>query len=73
MTKSAEIEIQELAEDYQDIGDDDYGFIFDSEGNLKYAFIPEFRPDRPPKSISKIMKILGVIDLSQFDNDITIH
>ena len=73
MTKSAEIEIQELAEDYQDIGDDDYGFIFDSEGNLKYAFIPEIVPDRPPKNIAKIMKILGVIDLAQFSEDLTIH
>jgi hypothetical protein len=73
MTKSAEIEIQELAEDYQDIGDDDYGFIFDSEGNLKYAFIPEIVPNRPPKNIAKIMKILGVIDLAQFSEDLTIH
>lgn len=73
MTKSAEIEIQELAEDYQDIGDDDYGFIFDSNGNLKYAFIPEIVPDRPPKNIAKIMKILGVIDLAQFSEDLTIH
>lgn len=73
MTKRAEIEIQELAEDYQDIGDEDYGFIFDSDGNLKYAFIPEFVPDKPPKNIAKIMKILGVIDLSQFNEDLTIH
>ena len=73
MTKRAEIEIEELEAEYQDIGDEDYGFIFDSEGNLKYAFIPEIVPDKPPKSITKIMKILGVIDLSQFDDDITIH
>jgi hypothetical protein len=73
MTKRAEIEIEEIAEDYQDIGEEDYGFIFDSDGNLKYAFIPEVTPDKPPKTIAKIMKILGVIDLSQFDDDITIH
>ena len=73
MTKRAEIEIEEVEAEYQDIGDEDYGFIFDSEGNLKYAFIPEIVPDKPPKSIAKIMKILGVIDLSQFDDDITIH
>jgi hypothetical protein len=73
MTKRAEIEIQEADVDYQDIGDEDYGFIFDSEGNLKYAFIPEVVPDKPPKTIAKIMKVLGVIDLSQFDDDITIH
>jgi hypothetical protein len=58
MTKSAEIEIQELAEDYQDIGDDDYGFIFDSEGNLKYAFIPEIVPNRPPKNIARFWVLL---------------
>jgi hypothetical protein len=73
MTKRAEIEIQELDTEYQDIGDEDYGFIFDADGNLKYAFIPEVRPNKPPKSIAKIMKILGVIDLDQFDDDITIH
>jgi hypothetical protein len=73
MTKRAEIEIQELDPEYQDIGEEDYGFIFDGDGNLKYAFIPELRPDKPPKNIAKIMKILGVIDLSQFDDDITIH
>jgi hypothetical protein len=73
MTKRAEIEIQEADVDYQDIGEEDYGFIFDSEGNLKYAFIPEVVPDKPPKNIAKIMKVLGVIDLSQFDSDITIH
>ena len=73
MTKRAEIEIQEVAEDYQDIGEEDYGFIFDVDGNLKYAFIPEIVPDKPPKNIAKIMKILGVIDLAQFSNDLTIH
>ena len=73
MTKRAEIEIQEAAEDYQDIGEEDYGFIFDADGNLKYAFIPEIVPDKPPKNIAKIMKILGVIDLAQFNNDLTIH
>lgn len=73
MTKRAEVEIDELDVDYQDIGEEDYGFIFDSEGNLKYAFIPEIHPDKPPKTIAKIMKVLGVIDLSQFDTDITIH
>ena len=73
MTKRAEIEIQEADVDYQDIGEEDYGFIFDSDGNLKYAFIPEVTPDRPPKNIAKIMKILGVIDLAQFNEDLTIH
>ena len=73
MSKRAEIEIEEFEEEYQDIGDDDYGFVFDADGNLKYAFIPAVVPDKPPKTIAKIMKVLGVIDLAQFDDDITLH
>jgi hypothetical protein len=73
MTKRAEIEIEDLEAEYQDIGDEDYGFVFDSSGNLKYAFIPEVVPDKPPKNIQKIMKMLGVIDLAQFNEDLTIH
>lgn len=74
MTKRAEIEIEELAYSIEDeIGEEDYGFVFDADGNLKFAFIPEVVPDKPPKNIAKIMKILGVIDLAQFSDDLTIH
>lgn len=73
MSKRAEIEIEEFDEEYQDIGDEDYGFVFDADGNLKYAFIPSVVPDKPPKTIARIMKVLGVIDLAQFDDDITLH
>ena len=50
-----------------EIEDEDYGFVFDSEGNLKFAFVPEFLPDKPPKNIQKIMKILGVIKMLSID------
>lgn len=74
MTKRAEIEVDDAVFDYQDeIGEDDYGFVFDADGNLKFAFVPEILPDRPPKNIAKIMKLLGVIDLAQFNEDITLH
>jgi hypothetical protein len=73
MSKRVEIEIEEVDAEYQDIGDDDYGFVFDSDGNLKYAFIPTILPNKPPKTIQKIMKVLGVVDLQQFDDDITLH
>jgi hypothetical protein len=74
MTKRAEIEIEELAYSIEDeIGEEDYGFVFDADGNLKFAFIPEVVPDKPPKNIAKIMKLLGVIDLAQFNEDLTIH
>ena len=74
MTKRAEIEVEELAYSIEDeIEEEDYGFVFDADGNLKFAFIPEVVPDKPPKNIAKIMKILGVIDLAQFNEDLTIH
>jgi hypothetical protein len=73
MSKRTEVEVEQSDYEDHEIGDEDYGFIFDSAGNLKYAFIPEILPDKPPKAIAKIMKILGVIDLSQFDSDITLH
>lgn len=73
MSKRLEAEVDELAYEYNDIEEEDYGFVFDAEGNLKYAFIPEVLPNKPPKNIQKIMKILGVIDLQQFNEDLTLH
>jgi hypothetical protein len=68
-----QVESSQLDVDEDEIGEEDYGFIFDADGNLKFAFIPEVLPNKPPKNIAKIMKILGVIDLAQFNEDLTIH
>lgn len=68
-----EVEYEEALLDDQDIGEDDYGFVFDSEGNVKFVFVPDNLPFKPPKNIMKILKILGITDLSQFDEDIPIH
>ncbi len=74
MSKRLELTVEDIVQSYdEEIGEEDYGFIFDQDGNLKYAFVPEFPPDKPPKNIPKIMKILGVIDLAQFNEDLTIH
>ena len=73
MSKRLEIEVDESAFEYSDIESEDYGFVFDAEGNLKFAFVPEVLPHKPPKNIAKIMKILGVIDLAQFNEDLTLH
>jgi hypothetical protein len=73
MSKRIEVEFEETYIDDQDIGDDDYGFVFDGEGNIKYVFVPDNLPFKPPKNIARIMKILGVTDLTQFQEDIPIH
>jgi len=74
MSKRLEVEIEDAVLEYtEEIESEDYGFIFDAEGNLKFAFVPEVLPNKPPKNIQKIMKILGVIDLQQFNEDLTLH
>jgi hypothetical protein len=70
MSKQTEEYEEEFDEtDIQEIEDDDYGFVFGSDGEIKYVFVPEVLPFDPPKTIKKIMKILGVTDLSQFCNE----
>ena len=57
MSKRLEVDIEDVVLDYsEEIESEDYGFIFDSEGNLKFAFVPEILPDKPPKNIKKIME-----------------
>jgi hypothetical protein len=72
--KRAEVEYDdEVYEEFDDIGEDDYGFVFDSEGNVKFLFVPDNLPFKPPKNILKIMKILGVTDLTQYSTDAPLH
>ena len=52
---------------------DDYCFIFDHEGNLKGAILPEVVPFKAPKNIAKILKVLGIRDISMLDDDHSLH
>jgi hypothetical protein len=56
-----------------DLESDDYCFIFDRDGNLKGAVLPEVVPFKAPKNIAKILKILGIRDISILDQEQTIH
>ena len=56
-----------------ELENDDYCFIFDREGNLKGAVLPEVLPFKAPKNIAKILKILGVSDISQLEDEQSIH
>ena len=47
-----EVEYEEALLDDQDIGEDDYGFVFDSEGNVKFVFVPKENED----DFNKIIK-----------------
>jgi len=72
--KRVEVEYEdEIYSDMADIDDQDYGFIFDSEGNVKFLFVPDAMPFKPPKNILKIMKVLGIVDLTQYCSDAPLH
>ena len=55
-----------------DISDEDYGFIFGPDGELKSLFLPENLPFKTPENIQKIFEIFGITDPEQFDNN-TLH
>jgi hypothetical protein len=56
-----------------DLEADDYCFIFDRDGNFKGAVLPEVLPFKAPKNIAKILKLLGVRDISMIDQDYPLH
>ena len=65
---------QEIDEMYEtDISDEDYGFIIGPDGELKSLFLPDNVPFKAPKNIEKILKIFGIKDISNIDQDQTIH
>lgn len=55
-----------------DIGEEDYGFIFDADGKLKSVFLPDNLPFKTPENIQKILEIFGISDPEQLDNT-TLH
>ena len=55
-----------------DIGDEDYGFILGPDGELKSLFLPDVLPFKQPKNVYKILKMFGIRDPEQLDND-TLH
>jgi hypothetical protein len=55
-----------------DIGDEDYGFILGPDGELKSLFLPNVLPFKQPKNVAKILKLFGIRDPEQLDND-TLH
>ena len=59
MSKPVADEFEVIEEDTgSDIEAEDYGFVFDSDGNLKYAFVPEVVFDNdPPKIIKKTISM----------------
>jgi len=52
-----------------DITNEDYGFILDSNGDLKSVFLPEHVPFKAPKNVNRILKLFGIPDVDNMDVD----
>ena len=74
MSKTALAVDELLEEEYaDDLADDDYCFIFDSEGNLKGAVLPDVLPFKAPKNIARILKLIGVRDIQDLEQEYNLH
>jgi len=58
--------------DAAEMSPDDYGFILDSDGNLKAVYFPDDMPAVHPKNVKKLLKMFNIQDPGQID-DPTIH
>jgi len=68
MPKANEALDLEHDEFYDDeISDDDYGFIFDADGNLKSVFLPDDMLE-VPETIQAILDIFGIDDIAQLEH-----
>ena len=75
MSKSTRETEQEIDEFLNDVNweDEDYGFIIGPDGKLKSVLLPETAVFTAPKNVQKILKIFGVRDIDDIDNDATLH
>jgi hypothetical protein len=71
--KRAEFEFEYYPSETDEMDEEDYAFIFGPDGEIKAVMVPEHLPFKLPKNINKIMKMLGITNLDQFNEDITIH
>lgn len=63
----------EQAADFS-IDDDDFGFLVDSEGNLKTIFGSDDLFDDPPENVVKILAIFGIGNAKTLSRaGVTIH
>ena len=56
-----------------DLESDDYCFIFDGDGKVKAVILPEVVPFKVPKNIAKVLKVLGIPDISMINIDHQLH
>lgn len=74
MTKMVANDVATDIEDvYDEISDEDYGFILGPDGELKSIFTPENAPFITPENVVKILQMFGISDIDDIEGDQTIH
>lgn len=71
--KRIEFEYEYYPSESDELDSEDYAFIFGPDGEIKAVMVPEHLPFKLPKNINKIMKMLGITNLEQFNEEIIIH
>lgn len=74
MTKMTASEQDVNVEDvYDEISDEDYGFILGPDGELKSIFTPESPPFVTPENVVKILQMFGINDIEEIEGEHTRH
>ena len=58
---------------YDEIADEDYGFIIGPDGELKSVFVPDIPPFETPENVLKILNLFGIGDISEIEDLQTRH
>ena len=58
---------ENLDEDDEELGEEDYGFIIGPDGELKTLMFPENLMGDPPNSIKRILKIFKIENLHHLE------
>lgn len=60
-------------DEYDEITDEDYGFVVGPDGDLKSVFLPVVYSPEIPDNVRKIFKIFGVDDIDTISDPQTKH
>lgn len=63
----------DIHDDYDEISDEDYGFVVGPDGELKSVFLPVVYSPNVPENVREIFKIFGVDDIDTISDPQTKH
>lgn len=73
ITMPNDLDNNQESDEYDEITDEDYGFVIGPDGELKSLFLPVDYDGEMPESVRKIFKILGVADPDDITGTATRH